>query len=65
MSPDIQPVFVFFFFLKKKLTPGRMPIFTRRSRAGTLQIISTRLSKNGSMVTSASDASLLRHTSTS
>ena len=28
-----------------------MPIFTRRSRAGSLQIISTRLSKNGPMVT--------------
>ena len=42
-----------------------MPIFTRRSRAGTIQIISARLSKNGPLVTFASDTSLLRHTSTS
>ena len=48
-----------------ELTLGRMPIFTRRSRAGTCQIISARLSKKGPMVTSASDSSLPRHTSTS
>ena len=36
-----------------------MPIFTKRSRAGTLQIISALLSKNGPMVTFASDTSLL------
>ena len=42
-----------------------MPIFTRRSREGTFQIISARLSKNGKMVTFASDTSLPRHTSTS
>ena len=54
VSPDLQPVFCFI-----KLALVRMPIFTRRSRAGTLQIIPTRLSKNGPMVTFASDASLL------
>ena len=43
----------------------RMPIFTRRSRAGTFQIISARLSNNGPMLTFASDNSLPRHTSTS
>ena len=37
-------------------------MFTRRSRASTSQIISARLSKNGSMVTFASDTSFLRHT---
>ena len=42
-----------------------MPIFTRRSRASTLQIISARLSENGTMVTFALDTSFLRHTSTS
>ena len=42
-----------------------MPIFTRRSRASTFQIISARLSKNEPMVTFASDTSLPRHTSTS
>ena len=42
-----------------------MPIFTRRSRASTAQITSARMSKNGPMVTFASDTSLLRHTSTS
>ena len=46
-------------------TFGRMPMFTRRSRASTFQIITARLSKNGSMVTFASDASFPRHTSTS
>ena len=40
----------------------REDIFTRRSRASTLQIISTRLSNNESMTTFASDTSLLRHT---
>ena len=47
------------------LTLGRMPIFTKLSRAFTLHLKSTPLSKNGSMVTFASDTSLLRHTSTS
>ena len=47
-----------------ELALGWMPIFTRRSRACTCQILSARLSKNGSMVTFVSDASLLRHTST-
>ena len=42
-----------------------MPIFTRRSRASTLQIISARFSENGTMVTFALDTSFLRHTSTS
>ena len=42
-----------------------MPIFTRWSRASTFLIISARLSKNGTMVTVASDASFPRHTSTS
>ena len=60
MSPDLQPVFCFI-----KLTLGRMPIFTRRSRAGTLQIIFKRLSKKGPVVTFASDTSLPPHTSTS
>ena len=46
MSPDLQPVFVFI-----KLALGWMPMFTRRSRAGTVQIISAPLSKNGTMVT--------------
>ena len=41
-----------------------MPIFTRRSRASTLQIISARLSENGTLVTFALDTSFLRHTST-
>ena len=40
-----------------ELTLGRMPIFTRRSRARTSQIISARLSKNGTMVTFSSDTS--------
>ena len=34
-----------------ELTLRRMPIFKRRSRASTLQILSARLSKNGTMVT--------------
>ena len=42
-----------------------MSVFTRWSRASTLQMISARLSKNGTMVTFASDTSLPRHTSTS
>ena len=37
-------------FCFAKLTLGWMPIFTRRSRASTFQIISARLSKNGTMV---------------
>ena len=37
-----------------------MPIFTRRSRASTSQIVSARLSKNGLMVTFASSTSLPR-----
>ena len=48
-----------------ELTLGRMPIFTRRSRASTLQIISARSSKNGTIVTFALDTSFPRHTSTS
>ena len=47
-----------------ELTLGRMPIFTKRSRARTIQIVSARLSKNGTMVTFALDTSFLRHTST-
>ena len=42
-----------------------MPIFTRHARASTLQIISARLSKNGTVITFASDTSLHRDTSTS
>ena len=38
-----------------QLTLGRMPIFSRRSRANTFQKISARLSKNGTIVTFASD----------
>ena len=49
MSPHLQPVFCLI-----KLALGRMPIFIRRSRAGTLQITYTRSSKNGPMVTFAS-----------
>ena len=52
-------------FCLMKLALGRMPIFTRRWRASTLEIISVRLSKNGPMVTFASDTSLPRHTSAS
>ena len=52
-------------FIFKELALGRMPIFTRRSRVSTFQIVSARLSKNGPMVTFASDTSLPRHTSTS
>ena len=53
-------------FTFMELTFGWMPIFTRRSRAGTFQIISAWLSKNGgTMVTFASDTSLPRHTSSS
>ena len=48
-----------------EVTFGRMPIFTRRSRASTSQIISALLSKNGTMVTFASDTSFPRHTSSS
>ena len=47
-----------------ELALRRVPIFTRRSCAGTFQKISARLSKKGgTMVTSASDTSLPRHTS--
>ena len=42
-----------------------MPLFTRRSRASTFQIVSARLSKNCTMDTFALDTSCLRHTSTS
>ena len=52
-------------FIFVELALGRMPIFTRRSRAGTFQIRSAPLSENGPMVTFASDTSLPRHTSTS
>ena len=52
--------FIFF-----ELALGRMPILTRRSRASAFQIISARLSKNGTMVTFASDTSFPRRTSTS
>ena len=44
-------------FYVVKLTLERMPIFTKRSRASTFLIISARLSKNGTMVTIASDTS--------
>ena len=40
-----QPYNRFHFFIELAL--GRMPIFTRRSRAGTSQMIPARLSKNG------------------
>ena len=52
-------------FSLREFTFGRMPIFTRRSRASTFQIISARLSENSIMVTFASDTSFLRHTLTS
>ena len=42
----------------EELALGRMPIFTRRSRASTSPILSARLSKNGTMVTFASDTPL-------
>ena len=48
-----------------KLTLWKMPISTKRSRAITLQIVSARLSNNGTMVTFASHSSFPRHTSTS
>ena len=51
MSPDLQPVFFV------ELALGWVLIFTRHSREDTLQIISARLSKNGPMVTFASDTS--------
>ena len=54
-----------FHFSFVKLTLGRMPIFTRRSRASTFQIISALLLKTGTMVTFASDTFFPRHTSTS
>ena len=60
--PELATCFLLFFL---ELTLGRMPIFTRPSRARTLQIISARLSENGTMVTFASDACVPRHTSTS
>ena len=44
----------------KGLELGRMPIFTRRSRASTFQIISARLSESGTMVTFALDTSFPR-----
>ena len=47
-------------FTSAELAVGRMPIFKRRSNAGTSQIISARLSKNGPMATFASDTSLPR-----
>ena len=49
-------------FIFIELALGRMPLFTRRSRAGTFQIISARLSKNDTMVIFASDTSLPPHT---
>ena len=48
-----------------ELTFGRMPILTRRFRASTFQIVSTRLSKNDTRITFALDTSFPRHTSTS
>ena len=42
----LQPVFDFI-----RMALGRMPLFTRRSRAGTSQMIPARSSKNGPMVT--------------
>ena len=56
LIPGSAPRFCFV-----KLTFGSMPIFTRRSRASTLQIISARLSENGTMVTFASDTSSSTH----
>ena len=52
-------------FLFCRIDIRELPIITRRSRASTFQIISARLSKNGPMVTFASDTSFPRHTSTS
>ena len=52
-------------FCFSEMTLGRMPIFTRRSRASKFQIISARLSKNGTMVCFALDTFFLRHTSSS
>ena len=52
-------------FIFTELTLGRAPILTRRSLASTFQIISARLSENGTRVTFASDTFVPRHTSTS
>ena len=54
----LQPYNPFHFI---ELALGRLPIFTRRSRAGTSQIISARLSKNGPLVTFASDTCSSTH----
>ena len=48
LIPGLTTRFIFF-----ELTFGRMPILTRRSRASTFQIVSARLSKNGTGVTFA------------
>ena len=56
-------IVVLFVFIE--LTFGRVPILTRRSRASTSQIVSTRLSKNNARITFALDTSYPRHTSTS
>ena len=48
-----------------ELALGRMAIFTRRSRASTIQMVSARLSKNDTRITFALDTSFPRHTSTS
>ena len=55
VSPHLQPVFCLM-----KLALGWMPIFTRRSRAGTLQIVSTRLSKKWTLVYFCLDTLLRR-----
>ena len=51
---------------KRHLLPvERKPLFTRRSRASTFQIVSARLSKNDTRTTYTLDTSFPRHTSTS
>ena len=52
-------------FILMEVALGRMPILTRRPRAGTFQMVSARLSKNAASLTSASGASFARRTSTS
>ena len=60
LSPACTTRFIFVELISK-----RMLAVTKRSRASTFQIVSTRLSKNGTMVTFALDTSFPRHTSTS
>ena len=57
MSPALQPVFVY-------RNGTRADANIHKFACKYLQIKSARLSSNGTMVTFASDASLLRHTST-